>query len=194
MRPVVMMMSVSLDGFMEGPGGDLTWHRVDAELHRHMNDLLREAGAFLDGRRTYELMASVWPTADQDPASTPEMVEFATIWCDKPKVVYSRTLTEAGWHTTVAHEVVPAEVEALKAAPGGDLVLGGADVAATFIRLGLVDEYRFYVHPAVVGAGTRALPALDQLIALELVQSHAFGNGVVLLRYRPATPSGAAGG
>jgi dihydrofolate reductase len=193
MRPVVMMMSVSLDGFMEGPGGDLSWHRVDAELHQHFNELLRDAGAFLDGRRTWDLMASYWPTADQQPDSPPDIAEFAAIWRDKPKVVYSRTLTEAGWGTTIVREVDPSEIEEMKAAPGGDLFLGGADLAATFIRLGLVDEYRIYVHPVIVGAGTRPLPPLDDLIALELVESRTFGNGVVLLRYRRAMPSGGAG-
>lgn len=85
MRKIVFHMSVSLDGYMEGPGHDLSWHRVDDELHQYMNDTLREAGGFLSGRVLYELMADFWPTADQDPEASPVMVEFAGIWRDMPK-------------------------------------------------------------------------------------------------------------
>src|SRR5688572_5173332 len=129
MRKVIFMMQVSLDGFFEGPGQDLSWHMVDDELHEHFNDELRAMGVFLDGRVTYELMADFWPTADSDPASSAEMVEFARIWREMPKIVYSRTLEEAGWNTTVVRDVAADEVMALKAQAGGDLALGGADLA-----------------------------------------------------------------
>jgi dihydrofolate reductase len=111
------------------------------------NGWLARAGSFLEGRVTYELMEEFWPTADQDPAAPPPIVEFAQIWRDMPKVVYSRTLEQAGENATVVHQVVPAEVLALKAQPGGDLVLGGAQLGAEFARHDLIDEYRLYVHP-----------------------------------------------
>ena len=91
MRKIILMMSVSLDGFIEGPDRELDWHMVDNELHSHFNEQLGAMGAFLDGRVTYELMAGFWPTADTDPSSTGPMVEFARIWRDMPKIVYSRT-------------------------------------------------------------------------------------------------------
>src|SRR6516164_4637654 len=124
------MISVSVDGYMEGPNHNIEWHMVDEELHRHMNDWLVGAGGFLEGRVAYELMAEFWPTADQDPAATPTVIEFARIWRDMPKVVYSRTLEAAGWNATVAHDVVPTEVLALKAQPGRYIVLGGSDLGA----------------------------------------------------------------
>src|SRR5919202_5630725 len=123
MRKIILMMSVSVDGFIEGPNRELDWHMVDDELHSHFNDVLCGMGAFLNGRVTYEMMADFWPTADQDPASTGPMVEFARIWRDMPKIVYSRTLREADWNTTVVREVVPEEIQDLKAQPGGDLAL-----------------------------------------------------------------------
>src|SRR5438067_3030412 len=141
-------------------------------------------GGFLEGRVTHELMAEFWPTADQDPASTPAMVEYSRIWRDMPKIVYSRTLERADWNTTVVREVVPEEVVALKAQPGGDLALGGADLAATFMALDLIDEYRVYVHPVLIGRGKPLFPTSDVKRSLELVETRAFGNGVVLLRYR----------
>jgi hypothetical protein len=117
--------------------------------------------------------AEFWPTADQDPAATPGVVEFAQIWPDMPKVVYSQTQQRADWNATVVHDVVPAEV----------LVLGGADLAAEFARHGLIDEYRLYVHPMVIVRGTPMLRRSDAKVPLRLIETHNFGNGVVMLRY-----------
>ena len=177
-------MSVSLDGYIEGPNRDISWHMVDDERHRYFNEQLSGMGAFLSGRVTYELMAAFWPTADTDPASTEPMIEFARIWRDMPKIVYSKTLRQAGWNTTIVRDVVPEEVAKLKAAPGGDLALGGADLAASFMRLGLIDEYRIYVHPIVIGAGKPLFPRSGPRVNLRLLETRAFGNGVLLLHYR----------
>ena len=188
MRKIVVMMSVSVDGFMEGPNREIDWHLVDEELHQHFNDELATMGAFLDGRVTYELMAAYWPTADRDPASTAPEVEFARIWRDMPKLVFSTTLERADWNTTIVREVDPEAIAALKAQPGGDLVVGGADLAAAFRRLDLVDEYRLYVHPVVLGRGKPLFAPEDTRTGLRLVGTRIFGNGVVLLRYQPTTP------
>src|SRR5437879_3675931 len=150
MRKVVLWLSISLDGFIEGPNRELDWHLVDDELLTHVNEVLGGMGAFLNGRVTYELMAGYWPTADTDPSATAPMVEFARIWRDMPKVVYSRTLERAEWNATVVRDVVPEEVMELKAQPGGDLVLGGADLAAAFLRHDLIDEHRASVHRATI--------------------------------------------
>ena len=184
MRKIVVPMSISLDGYFEGPDRDIGWHLVDEELHDHFNEELAAMGAFLDGRVTYELMAGFWPTADTDPASTGPMVEFARIWRDMPKIVFSRTLERAGWNTTVVRDVVVEEVMKLKAEPGGDMVLGGADLAAAFMRHDLIDEYRLYVHPIVIGGGRALFQPSDAWITLRLAETRSFGNGVVLLRYQ----------
>jgi dihydrofolate reductase len=184
MRKLIWMMSVSLDGFMEGPNRELDWHLVDEEVHSHFNSELAGMGAFLDGRVTYELMAEFWPTADEDPSSPAVVAQFARIWREMPKIVYSRTLERTDWNTTVVREVVAEEVMELKAQPGADMMLGGADLAATFRRLDLIDEYRLYVHPIVLGAGTPMFQGSDTRIDLRLAQTRAFGNGVVLLRYQ----------
>ena len=184
MRKIVWMSSVSVDGYMEGPNREIEWHMVDDELHRHLNGWLAGAGGFLEGRVTYDLMAQFWPTADQDPDAPPTIVEFARIWRDMPKIVYSRTLEQADWNARVVREVVPTEVLALKAQPGGDLVLGGADLASDFARHDLIDEYRLYVHPLVIGRGRPMLRPSEAKVLLELIDTHSFGNGVVLLRYK----------
>jgi dihydrofolate reductase len=177
------MSGMSLDGFIEGPNREIDWHLVDDELHRHFNDELSGMGAFLSGRVTHELMAEFWPTADADPANTGPMFEFAGIWRDMPKFMYSRTLERADWNTTVVREVVVEEIQALKAQPGGDLLLSGADLAATFMRLDLIDEYRIYIHPVIIGRGKPLFSPSDVKISLRLAETRAFGNGVVLLRY-----------
>ncbi len=151
MRKIVLMISISIDGFIEGPNREIDWHLVDEELHTHFNEQLAAMGAFLDGRVTYELMAEFWPTADQDPANAGPMAEFSRIWREMPKIVYSTTLEKAEWNTTIVREVVADDVRQLKAQPGGDLALGGADLAESFRQLGLIDHLKKQrvEHPAL---------------------------------------------
>ncbi|MYX33480.1 deaminase [Streptomyces sp. SID8377] len=186
MRKIVMQMSVSLDGYFEG-------HRPRDRLaprgrgpHLHMNERLKVMGGFLTGRVSRELMAAYWPTADADPQSGPAVAEFAGIWRDMPKYVYSRTLERADWNTAIVRDVVAEEVRELKARPGGDLALGGAGLAASFLRLGLVDEFRIYVHPVLLGRGRTPFPYADTLTALRRTGTRTFGHGVVLLQYERA--------
>jgi dihydrofolate reductase len=96
---LIYSMSVSLDGFVETPSRSLDWVLVDDELHAVFNDEARAMGAFLYGRRMYELMVAYWPTAETDPSATPVMREFARIWRDKPKIVFSRTLERVDWNS-----------------------------------------------------------------------------------------------
>ena len=190
MRKVILMVQVSLDGFFEGPNKEIDWHTVDDELHTHFTEEIKPMGALLSGRVTYELMAGYWPAAGADPASTLFEKEFARIWMDMPKVVYSRTLTSAGWNTAIARDVVRGEVEELKARARGDLVVGGGDLGAAFMAQDLIDEYRIYVHPIQVGEGKRLFPPSKEKVLLRLAETRTFGNGVVLLRYERLRPRG----
>jgi dihydrofolate reductase len=183
MRNIVLSMSISLDGYIQGPHGQIDWHRVDDELHSYFNAQLRPMGAFLSGRVTHELMASFWPTADADPAVGGPVAEFAEIWREKPKIVFSRTLQKADWNTAIIRDVVPDDILALKAQPGGDLAVGGADLAAAFMQHNLIDEYCIYVHPVLIGQGKPLFPSTEAMIDLELAESRTFRNGVVMLRY-----------
>jgi len=186
MNKIVSSISVSLDGFFEGPDREIDWHFVDEELHQHFNDSLRTAGAFLEGRVTYTLMEEFWPTADQDPANAGPMGEFAGIWRDMPKHVYSRTLESVGPGATLVREVDRDEVCALRDAAAGDLIVGGADLVESFRRLDLVDEYRIYVHPVLIGRGRPFFRDAEDRQGLQLLETRAFGSGVVLLRYETA--------
>jgi dihydrofolate reductase len=185
MRNVIYSMGVSLDGFIAGPGGEIDWSAPDEELHRFHNEQTRELGAHLCGRRLYEEML-YWETADRDPSATEIVVEFARIWQGLPKIVFSHTLEQVEGNARLATDGVAEEVARLKAEPGRDLAVGGAGLASTFTELGLIDEYRLFVSPVVLGGGTPFFPALDDRIDLELVETRTFGSRVVYLRYRRA--------
>ena len=182
MGNVIYSMSVSLDGFIAGPGGDISWSPPDEELHQFHNDRVRELGVHLCGRRLYETML-YWETAGEDPSSGAVEREFADIWQKLPKIVFSTTLDTVVGNWTLARDVVPDEIEKLKQEPG-DIGVGGAGLASTFARLGLIDEYQLFVNPVVLGAGTPFFPPLEKRIDLELVETRTFGSRVVYLRYR----------
>jgi dihydrofolate reductase len=185
MRKLIYSMGVSLDGYIAGPAGEIDWSAPDEELHRFHNRQTQELGALLCGRRLYEEMR-YWDTADQNPSLPEPELEFARIWQELPKVVFSTTLGEVEGNGRLAREGAAEEVARLKAEPGKDLAVGGAGLASTLIEAGLVDEYRLFVSPVVLGGGTSYFPALDERIDLELVETRVFGSRVVYLRYRAA--------
>ncbi|WP_439656482.1 dihydrofolate reductase family protein [Lentzea sp. HUAS TT2] len=173
---IITMASISLDGFMEGPDHDLSWHVVDDELHEHFNTGLARMSRFIDGRRNHETMVETWPHTDAHPEWPRPMHDFGRIWRDMPKIVYSRTLETIDWNTTVQREIVPDEIRALP----GDSMVGGAQLVGSFFEHGLIDEVRLYLNPVAIGAGT---PFFKQPIALALKSTRAFGSGVVELVY-----------
>lgn len=178
-------MPVSLDGFIEGPDGKFDWAVPDPELHQHFNDLEREVGAHLYGRRLYEVM-SYWRTADTNPASTPVELEYARLWQQVPTIVFSTTLDHVEGNARLVKGNIAEEVAKLKAQPGKDMVVGGAGIGATFMQLGLIDEYWLYVYPVVLGGGKPFFPSSDKPVNLRLIETRTFTAGVVLLRYQPA--------
>jgi dihydrofolate reductase len=183
MRKVIYSMGVSLDGFIAGPNGEIDWSAPDEDLHRFHNEQIRKLGAHLLGRRLYEEML-YWETADEDPSAAGYELEFARIWKALPKIVFSNTLERVEGNARLAGEGVAEEVAGLTEQPGEDVAVGGAGLASTFIKLDLVDEYRLFVSPVVLGGGTPYFPPLDERINLELVETRTFGSRVVYLRYR----------
>jgi len=183
MRKVIYSMGVSLDGFVAGPGGEIDWSAPDEELHRFHNRQTLETGEQLCGRKLYEVML-YWETADKNPSATDYELEFARIWKATPKVVFSRTLDEVEGNARLARDGVAKEVARLKEQPGKDMAVGGPGLASSFIELGLVDEFRLFVSPVVLGGGKPFFPPLEERIELELVETRTFGSRVVYLRYR----------
>ena len=181
MRKLIYSMGVSLDGFIAGPGGEIGWSAPDEELHRFHNEQTRELGGHLLGRRLYETMA-YWETVDENALQEPER-EFAGIWKTLPKVVFSKTLETVVGNARLVKDGMVEEVAKLKEQPGKDLAVGGAALASGLMRVGLIDEFRPFVSPVVLGAGTPFLPALDEKLALELIETRTFGGRVAYLRY-----------
>jgi dihydrofolate reductase len=186
MRKVTYGMSVSLDGYIEAPEGDLSWSFPDEELHQHFNDREAMIDTYLYGRRLYENMAAFWPTADENPSAPQVEIEYARIWKSKPKIVFSKTLDHVGWNSRLVRGNIAEEVNQLKAQPDKDMSVGGAGLASSFMQLDLIDEYWLYVHPVILGGGKPMFGPLDEEIDLQLVETRTFGSGVMLLRYRRA--------
>jgi dihydrofolate reductase len=184
MRKVIYWVHTSIDGYIAGPNGEFDWPEVTPELSDYSDAMADRVDTFLYGRVVWDLMSSYWPTADQV-SDHPHSLRFAPIWRKTPKVVFSRTLKEAGWHATVTDDAGNT-VRALKAKQGKDMMLtGGAEAAATLAALDLIDEYQIVVHPVVLGGGKRVFPVPDRH-NLKLTTTRAFDNRAVLLSYTKA--------
>jgi dihydrofolate reductase len=178
----------SLDGYVADADGNFEWAAPDEEVHAFVNDLEREVGTYLYGRRMYETMA-VWETMDAQPDLSPIAADFAQVWRAAEKIVYSTTLAEASSERTrIERTFDPEAVRRLKATAERDITIGGSGLAAAAIAAGLVDEMQLLVVPAVVGAGTRSLPDGVRL-DLDLREERRFDNGTVFLRYGVGSPS-----
>ena len=182
MRKLIYSMSVSLDGYIAGPDGTIDWSVPDDELFLFHTQHMQETGVHLCGRRLYETMV-YWETAEESPLAA-EHAKFAQIWKALPKVVFSSTLESVVGNTRLARDGVGEEVSRLKEQPGKDIAVGGAGLAGACMELGLIDEWRLFVSPVLLGGGTPYFPTLDERIKLELVETKTFGSRVVYLRYR----------
>ena len=182
MARLIYSALASLDGYVSDAEGGWTWAHPDAEVHAAVNELERGIGTYLYGRRMYEVLVA-WETADFE---DPVLRDYAGIWRDADKVVYSRTLEQpASARTRIEREFDAAAVREIKASSDRDLSVGGPGLAAQALRAGLVDEVDLFLAPAVVGGGTRCLP--DGLRAdLELLAERRFESGFVHVRYRVA--------
>ena len=172
----------SLDGYTADASGCFDWAAPGPAVHAFVNDLEREAGTYLYGRRMYETMA-VWETMDV--SAEPEVMrDYAGIWRAADKVVYSRTLAAPSTpRTRIERAFDPEAVRRMKRTAGRDISVGGPGLAAHALREGIVDEIQLFLVPAVVGGGTRALP--DGLRAdLDLLDERRFAGGAVYLRYQ----------
>lgn len=185
MRRLIYSVGVSLDGYIAGPDGSFDWAAPDAELHRFHNEQERELGAHLCGRRMYETL-KVWDEIDERSTADEHLLEFARIWRATPKFVFSTTLDEVGPNATLVRGNAVEEARRLKEDSGGPLAVGGAGLASTLVRSGLVDEYRLFVYPVVVGHGRRLFEDATGVSKLALIEAQPFRSGVVLLTYRPS--------
>jgi dihydrofolate reductase len=186
MRHLVYVASVSVDGYLGAADADDAWVVPGPELHRHFNDVDSSFDTHLMGRRMYELMAAFWPTADENPDAPDYVVEYARIWKAMPKVVFSKSLTGVEWNSRLVVSDAVEEVARLKRQRGGDMGVGGTALATSLARAGMIDEYRFYVMPSIVGYGTPMFRELGRHLDLATLEVRQFSEGAVLLRYAAA--------
>jgi dihydrofolate reductase len=173
----------TLDGYIDGEGGEFDWSEPSAEVHGFINDLERPIGTYLYGRRLYEVMA-YWETAVADADQPPVVLDYAKIWRSAGKVVYSTTLEAvSSARTRIERTFDPDAVRAMKDAAVQDLSVGGSELAGHAFRAGLVDELRMFVYPVSVGGGRSFLPQGLRL-NLRLLDSRSFDSGVVYARYQ----------
>ncbi|MBF8185077.1 dihydrofolate reductase [Nonomuraea sp. K274] len=182
MRDLIVTENVTLDGVIDAKGG---WFDVAGESDVDQSDLLaalqEQAGAadaFLVGRVTFEDMRGYWPHQSDDTTGVTDYLNRVS------KYVVSRTMRDPRWeHTTVLSGL--GEIRALKAVPGEDIVTTGSiTLVRELIAAGLVDEYRLFVYPVVLGQGEKLFDDAGGAAALRLVEARPFRSGVVLLRYR----------
>jgi len=180
MRKLFWQMNVTLDGFMEGPNRELndTAQVVDEDFDRYCTEMLKSIDAILLGRRTYQLFADYWPSATGPDADRLN---------ELPKIVFSMTMEKVEWkNSRLVKDNVAEEVGRLKQKPGKDIVLfGSADLASTFIRLGLIDEYRIFITPVILGGGTPMFKGTKQRVVLKLLKADMWSSGIVAFYYQP---------
>ncbi|WP_040808056.1 dihydrofolate reductase family protein [Nocardia concava] len=183
MLPVIYSMTVSVDGFTAAPGDDIGFTVPDEELFRFHLEQTRDVAGFVCGRRLYEAML-VWETAEQT-MTDPAQLEFARVWRAIPKVVFSSTLTSVVGNARLATADLATELDRLRNRPGDGVVsIAGPTLAGAAILTDLIDEYRQFVYPTILGGGTPYFPLLPKPLELRLTESRALNLGVVYLRYQ----------
>jgi dihydrofolate reductase len=194
-RRIVMFNRVSADGYFAAPDGNLNWVVPDSEVDRAGAEGIPQTGAIMFGRKTYEMFEKFWPHVGKGSAppsdphapgrQSPELLNFAKVLNESPKIVFSRTLASASWqNSTIAREVDPAAIAAMKREAGKNIIIfGSGEIVSVLTRHGLIDEYHFVVCPVLLGGGKTLLNDVAKQASVKLVDSKTFPSGNVSLRY-----------
>ena len=184
MRKIFLFMHVSLDGYFEGPGHDISWFNSDDyHFEAFSREQSKEVDTLLFGRKTYELMKSFWPT----PQAEEMQPEVAQLTNENLKVVFVHKSFEPGWNNvTVISDDVAGEVKRLKAQPGKTIAMFGSNnLCVSLMQAGLIDEFRILVNPVALGEGTSLFEGLPKKADLTLTETRKFKSGKILLTYKP---------
>jgi dihydrofolate reductase len=184
MSKLFLQINMSLDGFIEDAAGEIDWHFADEEFSAFIDETLQSIDAMIFGRVAYELLAQYWPTASPPEASAVQV----QLMHELPKYVVSTSLRQASWNNShIIGGDVAAEVTALKQNSRRDIALfAGGRIATSFVQLGLVDEYRLVVNPALLGSGKELFRGGYERSDLQLGDVRRFASGALLLSYRPS--------
>lgn len=179
-RKVILDLAVTLDGFIEGPNGEVDWCIMEPDMD--FPGFLKGLDAILYGRKSYELWGEYTPGGE----SSDFEKEIWGMVHSKKKYVFSTTLPQQGGKATLISRDITGEIHKMKQEPGKDIWLyGGANLIKTFMELGLIDVYRLSVHPVILGEGKPLFTPMKQRRGLRLIESRSFSSGVVQLCYAP---------
>ena len=187
MRKLILAMQVSLDGFIEGPGGDMSWFvHDDPEQWADLFGMWQSVDLFLLGRGMWADYRNYWKQALTSSTAPSNELAYAKLAEKTKHIVFSRTLADPGWeNTTIIKGPVAEEVRKLKQAPGKDIqVVGGARLAATILEAGLVDEYRLSIHPVILGEGKSFFRDQHARQSLRPGITKTLSSGVIIARYQ----------
>jgi dihydrofolate reductase len=179
MRKVCLGMNITLDGYVAGPHGELDWafRTMSPDLGEWVTELLRGVDTVLLGYTTYLQQAAAWPT---------QTGEMATLLNSHAKIVFSKRLTTLEWNNSrLATADAAEEIARLKQQPGKNIsVTGGATLAQSLSRMGLIDEYNLVMHPVALGNGKSLFTDLSHPLNLKLVSTQTFDSGAIGLTYQ----------
>ncbi len=173
---------MTLDGIC-----DHTAVNPDEEIHQHYSELLQSGSAILYGRITYQLM-EFWPPLVKEPSGNKAMDDFAVTMDNIPKIVFSRTLSDADitWETArLAKRSIEEEVATLKQGSGKDILVGSRSLIIALLNLGLIDEFQLCVHPIIAGKGLPLFEKINDRIELQLLKTKTFSCGAEIFYYKP---------
>ncbi len=178
MAKVIAAMNMTLDGYC-----DHTGMSADDEVHEHYTELLRNSGAVLYGRKSYQLM-EFWPPLVKNPSGNKAMDDFAVVMDNIPKIVFSRTLKELEWSSArLAKRDLKEEVLEFKRHEGKPVLVGSPSLILALTKLALIDEYQLSVHPTLIGTGLRLFNDIHDRVDLKLIKTKIFQCGAIALYY-----------
>jgi len=183
MRKIIVSNLISLDGYYAGPNGEIDWfvNIADKEFEEYSVNLINSVDTMLFGRITYELMESYWPNAKPE-NDDPRIIEAMNNY---HKIVLSRSMEKVNWKNSILiNGEASDEAAKLKQKPGKDIVIyGSGRVVKSLMGKNLIDDYRIFVYPIILGNGKRMFGKFDQRLNLKLVDTRKFKSGLVLLHY-----------
>lgn len=182
MRKVIAAINMTLDGFCDHTAGI-----PDEETHQHYAELINNADTILYGRITYELM-KFWQTLVANPSGEKSMDDFAVAIDRIPKIVFSNTLKNTAWDSaTLANQPLEVVLKELKQQSGKDILVGCRSLIIQLMKLNLIDEYQFCIHPVVAGGGLPLFEKLNDRTLLKFIKTKIFKGGAVMLYYVPTS-------
>src|SRR5688572_2921820 len=187
MRKIISFMHISLDGFVAGVNGELSWVKVDEEIFNYVGERISEGDTALYGRVTYQMMESYWPTAGDKPTATKHAIEHSKWYNKVHKVVLSKTMDPIAiglTNTKIISDNLSDSINEIKQQPGEDILLFGSPTAThSLIQLNLIDGYWLFVNPIILGSGIPLFVDIKDNIKLKLLTTRQFTSGVTELNY-----------